>query len=456
MRVSGLDGQAEATQPDTTPESSGVPEGGSGTPTARRAVVSGALGSALEWFDFSVYGALSATVFPQLFFPDLAPGTALLASFATFGVGLVARPLGGLVFGMLGDRLGRRNVLMFTLLLMGVASVLIGLLPTYATVGMAAPASLVVLRFLQGFALGGEHTGSQLMVMEHSASRRRGLAGALMSVGSPISQVLATLTLTGLAAWLTEDQFTGWGWRIPFLMSVALIAVGYYIRHRVEETPVFLANESKGKSEGRSEQPARGLLRQHRKTVMLLVLAWAAPGALYYITVTFAISYLTGQLGFDKSSTFGLMVVANSISIGASLLGGWSSDRIGRKRVLFTGLAVLLAFLLPFFLILDTGNWWLAALTITGALCGVQFMTGCQGAFYAEALPTPVRYTGSALGLTCGNMLFAAPAPLLATWLMQISGNGTLLITAYGLLTILISAVAIRLLPDRTGRRLEA
>ncbi|MFD6323792.1 MFS transporter [Streptomyces sp. NPDC058442] len=451
MRVSGLDGQAEATQPDTAPKG---PEAGSGTPTARRAVVSGALGSALEWFDFSVYGALSATVFPQLFFPDLAPGTALLASFATFGVGLVARPLGGLVFGMLGDRLGRRNVLMFTLLLMGAASVLIGLLPTYATVGMVAPLALVTLRFLQGFALGGEHTGSQLMVMEHSASRRRGLAGALMSVGSPISQVLATLTLTGLAAWLTEDQFTGWGWRIPFLLSVALIAVGYYIRHRVEETPAFLASESKSESE--SEQPARGLLKQHRKTVMLLVLAWAAPGALYYITVTFAISYLTGQLGFDKSSTFGLMVVANSISIGASLLGGWSSDRIGRKRVLFTGLAVLLAFLVPFFLILDTGNWWMAALTITGALCGVQFMTGCQGAFYAEALPTPVRYTGSALGLTGGNMLFAAPAPLLATWLMQISDNGTLLITAYGLLTILISAVAIRLLPDRTGRPLEA
>ncbi|MFD5497147.1 MFS transporter [Streptomyces sp. GDS52] len=447
MRVSGLDGQAEATQPDTAPKG---PEAGSGTPTARRAVVSGALGSALEWFDFSVYGALSATVFPQLFFPDLAPGTALLASFATFGVGLVARPLGGLVFGMLGDRLGRRNVLMFTLLLMGAASVLIGLLPTYATVGMVAPLALVTLRFLQGFALGGEHTGSQLMVMEHSASRRRGLAGALMSVGSPISQVLATLTLTGLAAWLTEDQFTGWGWRIPFLLSVALIAVGYYIRHRVEETPAFLANE------GKSEQPARGLLKQHRKTVMLLVLAWAAPGALYYITVTFAISYLTGQLGFDKSSTFGLMVVANTISIGASLLGGWSSDRIGRKRVLYTGLAVLLAFLVPFFLILDTGNWWMAALTITGALCGVQFMTGCQGAFYAEALPTPVRYTGSALGLTGGNMLFAAPAPLLATWLMQISDNGTLLITAYGLLTILISTVAIRLLPDRTGRRLEA
>ncbi|WP_406727404.1 MFS transporter [Streptomyces sp. GD-15H] len=447
MRVSGLDGQAEATRPDTAPEG---PEAGSGTPTARRAVVSGALGSALEWFDFSVYGALSATVFPQLFFPDLAPGTALLASFATFGVGLVARPLGGLVFGMLGDRLGRRNVLMFTLLLMGAASVLIGLLPTYATVGIVAPAALVALRFLQGFALGGEHTGSQLMVMEHSPNRRRGVAGALMSVGSPISQVLATLTLTGLAAWLTEDQFAAWGWRIPFLMSVALIAIGYYIRHRVEETPAFLA------SEGKSEQQARGLLRQHRKTVMLLVLAWAAPGALYYITVTFAISYLTGRLGFDNSSTFGLMVVANSISIGASLLGGWSSDRIGRKRVLFTGLAVLLAFLVPFFLILDTGNWWMAALTITGALCGVQFMTGCQGAFYAEALPTPVRYTGSALGLTGGNMLFAAPAPLLATWLMQISENGTLLITAYGLLTILISAVAIRLLPDRTGRRLEA
>ncbi|MFB7555545.1 MFS transporter [Streptomyces brevispora] len=447
MRASELDEQVETGQPVAA---SGGAEDGSGTPAARRAVVSGALGSALEWFDFSVYGALSATVFPQLFFPELAPGTALLASFATFGVGLVARPLGGLLFGRLGDRLGRRNVLMVTLLLMGVASVLIGLLPTYASVGILAPAALVTLRFLQGFALGGELTGSQLMVMEHSPNRRRGIAGALMSVGSPISQVLATLSLTGLAAWLTEEQFNGWGWRVPFLMSVALIAVGYYIRHRVEETPAFLA------SEGKSEQPARGLLKQHRKTVTLLVLAWAAPGALYYIMVTFATSYLTGELGFDKSSTFGLMVVANTISIGASLLGGWSSDRIGRKRVLFTGLAILLAFLIPFFLILNTGNWWMAALAITGALCGVQFMTGCQGAFYAEALPTPIRYTGSALGLTCGNMIFAAPAPFLATWLMQSSDNGTALVTGYGLLTILVSAVAIRLLPDRTGRQLEA
>ncbi|MGV4885111.1 MFS transporter [Streptomyces viridosporus] len=450
MRVSGLDGQVGASRPDAAP--GGGAEAGSGTPAARRAVVSGALGSALEWFDFSVYGALSATVFPQLFFPDLTPGVALLASFATFGVGLVARPLGGLVFGVLGDRLGRRNVLMATLLLMGAASVLIGLLPTYASVGIVAPTALVVLRFLQGFALGGELTGSQLMVMEHSPDRRRGIAGALMSVGSPISQVLATLSLTGLAAWLTEEQFTGWGWRVPFLMSVALIVVGYYIRHRVEETPAFLASEAKNER----AQPARGLLRQHWRTVTLLVLAWAAPGALYYITVTFATSYLTGRVGFDNSATFGLMVVANTVSIGASLLGGWSSDRIGRKRVLFIGLTVLLAFLLPFFLILDTGNWWLAAFAITGALIGVQFMTGCQGAFYAEALPTPIRYTGSALGLTCGNMVFAAPAPFLATWLMQISDNGTALVTGYGLLTILVSAVAIRLLPDRTGRQLEA
>lgn len=420
-----------------------------GTPTARRAVVSGALGSALEWFDFSVYGALSATVFPQLFFPDLAPGTALLASFATFGVGLMARPLGGLVFGMLGDRFGRRNVLMVTLLLMGAASVLIGVLPTFAQVGILAPLALVFLRFLQGFALGGELTGSQLMVMEHSPDRRRGIAGALMSVGSPISQVLATLTLTGLAAWLTEEQFTSWGWRVPFLASIALILAGYYIRHRVEETPAFLA------SEGRSEHATRALLTRHWRAVALLVLAWAAPGALYYITVTFATSYLTGEVGFANSATFGLMVVANSISIGASLLGGWVSDRIGRKRVLFIGLAILLAFLFPFFLILDTGNWWMAAFAITGALCGVQFMTGCQGAFYAEALPTSIRYTGSALGLTCGNMVFAAPAPLLASWLMQISDNGTLLVTGYGILTILVSAFAIRLLPDRTGRKLE-
>lgn len=426
------------------------------TPTARRAVASGAFGSALEWFDFSVYGALSATVFPQLFFPDVAPSTALLASFASFGVGLAARPLGGLIFGMLGDRLGRRNVLMVTLVLMGTASALIGLLPTYASIGILAPALLVVLRFIQGFALGGEATGSQLMAMEHSPTRRRGIAGALMSVGSPISQVFATLSLTALSVWLSEEQFSSWGWRVPFLLSIALIAIGYYIRHRVEETPVFLENEARTQDRAAAKRASQALLKQRWKTVALLVLAWAAPAALYYITVVFAINYLTANIGFDKSATFGIMVIGNAVSILASLGGGWLSDRFGRKRMLFTGLGILLAFLLPYFTILDTGNWWLALFAVTGALFGVQFMTGCQGSFYAEALPTSIRYTGSALGLTCGNMIFAAPAPFIAAWLMQVSGNETTLVTVYGLVTILISVFAISRLPERAGKPLEA
>lgn len=423
------------------------------TPAARKAVVSGAVGSALEWFDFSVYGTLSATIFPALFFPELTPAVALLASFATFGAGFFARPLGGLVFGALGDRVGRKKVLTWTLLLMGIASTLIGVLPTYAMVGFVAPLLLVTLRFLQGFGLGGEATGSQLLAMEHAPEGKRGLYGALMAIGSPISQVIATVALTVLASALSAEAFSSWGWRIPFLLSVLLILVGVYIRMKVSETPLFLEEERLEKKTAKPK--ALAVFRAHPRTIVLLVLTWSASATVFYICVTFAVSYLTGTLGMSNGISFSLLLTANALSVGAGVLGGRLSDRIGRRKVFAIGTVGLFLALLLLFPLLDLKNWWASAAVISLALCSVQLNAGVQPAFYAEALPTSMRYTGSAMGYTLANLVFSAPTPFVATFLLSVFGGNTIAVTAYGILIVIISAVALRLMPERYNMPLE-
>jgi MFS family permease len=419
----------------------------------RRAVVSGSIGSALEWFDFAVYGALSATVFPVLFFPGLDPVAALLASFATFGVGFVARPLGGVFFGYLGDKIGRRPILVITLVGMGVASTLVGLLPGYASIGLAAPLLLVALRFLQGFALGGEVTGSQLLAIEHAPPGRRGVYGAVMAMmGSPASQVVAGLFLTGLSVALTGDQFRQWGWRIPFLASLALLAIGYLIRRQVAETPVFVA----ANADPVQERPrALAVLRTHPGTVVALLCAYAPVGAIYYITVIFGISYMTRTLGFTTSTTFAIVLIAHVVSIFAGVGGGALSERIGRRRAYCIGLGALLVFVVPLFAVIQTRNVVLCGLAITLVICAVHFLAALQPSYFGEAFPTAVRFTGSALSYTGANVIFSAPAPFVAGWLVQTFNGSTIAITVYGIVTILISAVALRFLPDRSKKSLR-
>lgn len=417
------------------------------TQAARRAVVSGAFGSALEWFDFSVYGTLSATIFPRLFFPELTPGVALLASFATFGAGFFARPLGGLVFGSLGDWLGRKRVLTWTLLLMGIASTLIGVLPVYASVGIIAPLLLVTLRFLQGFGLGGEATGSQLLTMEHTPEGRRGLYGALMAIGSPISQVIATVTLTILALGLDDEAFDAWGWRIPFIVSIALIGVGVYVRSSVSETPAFI--EEQEVEHGTPKPRATAVFRAHPHTIILLILTWSASAAIFYICVTFGVSYLTRTLGMGTGISFSLLVTANTLSVGAGLLGGRLSDLIGRRKAFFIGTVGLLLSIVLLFPILDLKNWWASAAIISLALCSVQFNAGVQPALFAEALPTSMRYTGSAMGYTLATLIFSAPTPFVATFLLVLFGSDPVGVAIYGVVIVIISAIALRFLPER-------
>ncbi|WP_166969754.1 MFS transporter [Brevibacterium atlanticum] len=426
--------------------------------TARNAVFSGTFGTALEWFDFAVYGTLSATLFPALFFADVDADTAILASFATFGAGMAARPLGGIFFGALGDRIGRRNVLMFTLVMMGSASVLIGLLPPASFIGIWAPTLLVILRFLQGFALGGEASGVQVLVTEHAPADKRGMYGGILAVGSPVAQTIASLTLTGLALFLSEETFESWGWRIPFLMGVLLLAVGVWIRRSIEETPAFRESQKRASEKQAQEEPQEKALKVIIKrpgTVIKLVCSWAASAGLFWICVTYAVNYLTSVLGYDNSITFSLLVIANLISIPAAILGGRVSDFIGRKKTFFIGLAMQGTAAASMFPIMNSMNYPLSVAVIALALCGIQTTAAVQAPFFAESLPTRMRYTGSALGMTFAGLIFGAPIPFIAAWIFQHSSQGTTALTAIGVGLVVISVIAAATLPERSKEALH-
>lgn len=424
--------------------------------TARRAVVAGTFGTALEWFDFAVYGTLSATVFPLLFFPGFDANTAVLASFATFGAGMMARPLGGVIFGALGDRIGRRNVLMFTLALMGISSVLIGLLPTYASIGILAPGLLVALRFLQGFALGGEATGAQVLVVEHAPQGKRGLFGGFLATGSPLAQTFAALTLTGLSLGLSEQAFNSWGWRVPFIMGVFLLVVGVFIRRKVDETPAFQASKQQEQQAVVAVQErALAVLVKRPGTVLKLVGACGAMAAMFWICVTYAVNYLTSNLGYDKSLTFSIILIANLVSIPAAIFGGWASDRIGRKKTFLLGLILQAIAAGTMFPIMNSMNLPLTVAIIALALCGIQINAGTQAAFFSESLPTSMRYTGSALGMTFGGLIFGAPIPFIAAWIFQNTPNGSLSLTLIGLGIVTMSIIATLSLPERFKAKLS-
>lgn len=427
---------------------------------SQRAVIGGTFGTALEWFDFAVYGTLSATLFPTLFFPAYDANTALLASFATFGAGMIARPLGGIIFGALGDKIGRRNVLMFTLVMMGLASMAIGLLPTYAMVGVVAPTLLVILRFLQGFALGGEATGVQVLVVEHAPKNHRGLYGGILATGSPLAQTFASLTLTGLAMFLTEEAFASWGWRIPFLMGVLLLVVGVIIRTKLEETPAFRESQKKAEEaaeihEAEPQERALMVIMKKPGTVIKLVGSWAASAGLFWICVTYAVNYLTDVLGYANDVAFGLLLVANLISIPAAILGGRFSDRVGRKNMFLVGLTMQGIAAATMFPIMNSMNFPASVAIITLALCGIQVTAGVQAAFFSEALPTEMRYTGSALGMTMAGLIFGAPIPFIAAWIFQNTSNGTLALTAIALGLVVISIISTLMLPERYKKSLE-
>ncbi|QGZ66182.1 MFS transporter [Paraburkholderia acidisoli] len=416
---------------------------------ANRAVSAATLGTALEWFDFTLYGAVAATILPKLFFPALDPTSAILASLATFSVGLAARPLGAIICGHLGDKVGRRNLMLGTVSVMGITSVLMGLLPTYAQIGVFAPLLLVILRIVQGFALGGESTGGQLMALEHAPADRRGKYSGLIGMCAPLSQIVANAVLLTLSATMSAQAFLSYGWRIPFVASVVLVLVGIYIRVRVSETPAFV--EMKRSAIAQKGRPLHDAFRLHYKTILRMMLFFCGPTALFYLAVVFTLSYLTNTLGVPKQTSFILLMIANACAIVGSIVGGLVSDRVGRKRALLFASAATFVIMLCYFPMLGTKSFAVMALAMGLFMGFTQVQTGIQPVAFAEVFPTNVRYSASALAFTGASLFAGGPIPVVATWLIKL-GNGS----PWGLVALcgalnLLSFAMIAIGPETAG-----
>ncbi|MFE5007514.1 MFS transporter [Streptomyces sp. NPDC056696] len=398
---------------DTSTSTEKTPLGGS---AVSRAFFASLTGTALEWYDFAIYSVAAALVFGDVFFPSEDPATGTLLAFSTYAVGYVSRPLGGFVFGRLGDKLGRKKVLIATLVLIGAATLAIGLLPSYATIGVAAPLTLVILRFAQGVGVGGEWGGAVLLSSEFGDPRRRGFYASAAQIGPPVGNLLANGVLAALGALLTESQFTSWGWRVAFLLSGVLVFFGLWIRAKLEETPVFKAMEAEQK---RPEAPIREVFTTHPRALAAAILSRVAPDVLYALFTVFVLTYATGELGMSRGSALAAVLIGSSLQVFLIPLAGALSDRVDR-RVLY-GVSAAAAGVWPFlfFPMIGGGSWPLLALGVVVALVFHSAMYGPQAAFIAEQFSPRLRYTGSSLAYTLAGVIGGAVAPLLFTALLD-------------------------------------
>ncbi|MCI3221320.1 MFS transporter [Streptomyces sp. NP-1717] len=413
---------------------------GDGGSAVRRAFFASLTGTALEWYDFAIYSVAAALVFGDVFFPSEDPATGTLLAFSTYAVGYVSRPLGGFVFGRLGDKIGRKKVLIATLVLIGVATLLIGLLPSYATIGVAAPIALVILRFAQGVGVGGEWGGAVLLSSEFGDPRRRGFYASAAQIGPPAGNLMANGVLAALGALLSEDQFVSWGWRVAFLLSGVLVVFGLWIRTKLEETPVFKAMEAE---QTRPTAPIREVFATHPRALVAAILSRVAPDVLYALFTVFVLTYATGELGMSRGAALAAVLIGSSFQVFLIPLAGALSDRVNRR--LLYGLSALAAGVWPFvfFSVTGGGNWPLLTLGVVVALAIHSFMYGPQAAFIAEQFSPRLRYTGSSLAYTLAGVIGGAVAPLVFTALLDAYDSwvplalyvaGTAVVTITGLL----------------------
>lgn len=381
-------------------------------------IVASTLGSAIEWSDFFYYSFLAATVFPVVFFPRLDPSMGIVASFTANFIGFVARPLGGVFFGHFGDRIGRKSTLVATLLLIGTTTMLMGVLPSYARIGVAAPSLLVILRFLQGVGVGGEWGGSVLLTMEFSNRRHRGFWTSWPQVGVPIGLLLSTASILLFKNLYPAAAFQSIGWRIPFLSSTMLVAVGLYIRLRVPETPAFLALKARQQAAG----TFLGAWQQHWREILLSAFVRAGEQAPFYIFTTFALSYGTGILHLDATLLYLSLLIAAGVSFFTVPAFGALSDRIGRRCTTICGALTMVLFAFPYFLLLNTRVPALVILALALPLgCAHACLYGPQASLIAERFPTRLRYTSASLGYQLASIIAGGPAPIIATYLLTSS-----------------------------------
>jgi MFS transporter, MHS family, shikimate and dehydroshikimate transport protein len=378
----------------------------------RRAIVSGTLGSSIEWYDFYLYGVAAATIFNRQFFPagtSVYVGT--LLAFSTYAVGFLARPLGAVIFGHFGDRIGRKKALVFSLLLMGTATVVVGLLPTYGSIGIAAPLILTVMRFLQGIGVGGEWAGATLMVTEQTPPERRGFWGSLPQLGVAFGALTANGAFVLASALIPDDQFSSWGWRIPFLISAVLVAVGLYIRLNMAESPAFTAVKESGKIE---RLPVWQVVRQYPTTILKAGGIRVADVGIYYVWTSFFLAYAVG-LGFNKSTVLTPTLVASAIAIATIPMWGFVSDKIGRRPTIMFGAVSMAVLAFPLLWAVNAGvTWLIALLLVLGINIGRDACYAPQAAYFTEMFPPHLRYSGASLGPQLAA-IFGGCAPLIAT-----------------------------------------
>ena len=391
----------------------------------RKVALTALAGTSIEWYDFFLYATAAALVFPSAFFPDSTPTMGLILSFGTFAFGFIARPLGGILFGHFGDRVGRKRTLVIALMMMGIASTLIGLLPTFATIGIAAPILLSLLRFTQGLAIGGQWGGAMLLVTESAPADKRGYYGAYAQAGAPVGVILANVAFMIISYSVSEDAFMTWGWRIPFISSVLLIGISMYVQLHMEETDAFKELQKLQKKK-QDEQPQAAVVRRspvleaiakYPKRIALAAGAFLSIQVSFYILIGFVLAYGTDAdgAGMTRDQMLFAVLLASVLQVPAQFLAASYSDKHGRRGIFMLGAILTGVWAFALFPLIDTGNFWLIVLGLSGGLMFLGMMYGPQAAFFTELFSTEVRYSGASLGYQTGAILGGAFAPTIAT-----------------------------------------
>ena len=417
----------------------------------RRAAMASAIGTTIEWYDFFLYNTAAALVFPHLFFPESSAYAGAMQSFATYFVGFAARPIGAAIFGHWGDRIGRKTTLIITLLVMGLASAVIGIMPGTATIGVAAPLLLVFLRVLQGIAVGGEWSGSVLLTMEWGDQKRRGLMGSFAQIGVPVGLVLGTGGMTLLSATMSEDAFDSWGWRIPFLASLILVAVGLVIRLRILETPMFAKVLEQGKT---ATAPVKDAIKHHWREILLSAGVRFAEQMPFYLFTTFVLTYVVQVHHYSKTFILSAVLVGATVELAAIPFFSHLSDSLGRRKVYTAGAVSAGLFAFPYFYVLTHGSAVSIFIVIVLSMIIHAMMYGPQAALIGESFPTHLRYGGAGLGYQLASVFAGGPAPLLATWLLHETGT-PYSISIYIVIAAVITVICCLALADRSRVDIE-
>lgn len=429
------------------------------TQNMRKVALTSLAGTSIEWYDFFLYGTAAAVIFPKAFFPqDLPPLVLLIISFSTFAVGFIARPLGGLVFGHFGDRIGRKRTLVVALMMMGAATTLIGFLPTYASIGIAAPLILVLLRFVQGLAIGGQWGGAMLLVTESAPAEKRGWYGAYAQAGAPVGVILANLAFIGVSSSMTDEAFMDWGWRLPFIASIVLIGISMYVQLKLEDTDAFKAlqaNQAQGDTGASvAASPVIEAIRRYPKRIMLAAGAFLSVQVTFYILIAFIIAYgvTAPELALSRDTMLTAVLIAAAIMIPSQFYFSGLSDRLGRKQIYRWGAILTGLWGFALFPLINTGEPLMIVIAVTLGLTFLGMQYGPQAAYFTELFTTEVRYSGASLGYQIGAILGGALAPTIAVLLWK--ELGIFYVSVYILVAAVLTLWSLSALEETKGRAL--